>query len=157
MDFVHYFEGGDQARHPRAFVAGSDIVAAMMPSAAQAIVAATTAWPRDPGSATAVVESLSGAVSDVDPRDTAFPWRRQAASIQWYTETPSPNIVDTANAWLATAHETMGANSVGGDVNYVEPDSTAARYFGGNLSRLNAVRQQYDPGGLMYSGIQPGR
>jgi Berberine and berberine like len=49
----------------------------------------------------------------------------------------------------------MGANSVGGYVNYVEPDSTASRYFGGNLSRLNAVRQQYDPGGLMYSGIRP--
>jgi hypothetical protein len=49
----------------------------------------------------------------------------------------------------------MGANSVGGYVNYVEPDSTASRYFGGNLSRLNAVRQQYDPSGLMYSGIRP--
>jgi FAD/FMN-containing dehydrogenase len=157
MDFVHYFEGGDQATHPRAFVAGSDIVGEMTPSAAQAIVAATTAWPRDVGSATAVVESLSGAVSDVDPRDTAFPWRQQAACIQWYADTPSPNIIDAANAWLATTHETMGANSVGGYVNYVEPDSTAARYFGGNLSRLNAVRQEYDPGGLMYSGIQPGR
>ena len=49
----------------------------------------------------------------------------------------------------------MGANSVGGYVNYVEPYSTAARYFGGNLARLTAIRQQYDPSGLMYSGIQP--
>jgi hypothetical protein len=80
----------------------------MTPSAAQAIAAAATAWPRDVGSATAVVESLSGAVSDVDPRDTAFPWRRQAACIQWYADTPSPNIVDAASALLATAHETMG-------------------------------------------------
>jgi hypothetical protein len=106
--------------------------------------------------ATAVVEALSAAVSDVDPRDAAFPWRRQAACIQWNAETPSLDIVDAANAWLATAHETMGANSVGGYVNYVEPES-AARYFRGNLSRLNAVRQQYDPDGLMYSAIQPGR
>jgi FAD/FMN-containing dehydrogenase len=157
MDFVHYFEGGEPATHPRAFVAGSVIVAAMPPSAAHAIVAATTAWPAEAGTATAVVESLSGAVSDLDPGDTAFPWRRQAACIQWYADTPSPNIVDTANAWLATAHETMGANSVGGYVNYVEPDSAPGRYFGGNLSRLNIVRQQYDPGGLMYSGIQLGR
>jgi FAD/FMN-containing dehydrogenase len=49
----------------------------------------------------------------------------------------------------------MGANSVGGYVNYVEPGSTGSRYFGANLPRLNAVRQQYDPSGLMYSGIQP--
>jgi hypothetical protein len=155
MEFVQHFEGGEPATHPRAFVAGSDIVGEMTPSAAQAIVAAMRAWPRDTGSATAIVESLSGAVSDVDPCDTAFPWRRQAASIQWYTEAPSPNIVSAANKWLAEAHAAMGANSVGGYVNYVEPDSTAARYFGGNLSLLNAVRQKYDPHGLMYSGINP--
>lgn len=59
------------------------------------------------------------------------------------------------DAWLVAAHQAMGANSVGGYVNYVEPDSTASRYVGGNLSRLNAVRQQYDPSGLMYSGIRP--
>jgi hypothetical protein len=33
------------------------------------------------------------------------------------------------------------ANSVGGYVNYVEPDSGAARYFGDNLLRLNSIRQ----------------
>ena len=153
--FVQYFEGGDQAWHPRVFVAGSDIVGEMTPSAAQAVVAAATAWPQDAGPAAAVIESLSGAVSDADPGDTAFPWRRQAASIQWYSEPSPPNTVDVGDAWLVAAHQAMGANSVGGYVNYVEPDSTASRYFGGNLSRLNAVRQQYDPGGLMYSGIRP--
>jgi len=153
MDFVHYFEGGDQAWHPRVFVAGSDIVGEMTPAAAQAIVAATTAWPRDAGSASAVIESLSGAVSDVGPGDTAFPWRRQAASIQWYSE-PS-NTAEVGDTWLAAAHQAMGANSVGGYVNYVEPGSAAPRYFGANLPRLNAVRQQYDPSGLMYSGIRP--
>ena len=49
----------------------------------------------------------------------------------------------------------MGANSVGGYVNYAELGSTASRYFGGNLLQFNAIRQQYDPGGLMYSGIRP--
>jgi FAD/FMN-containing dehydrogenase len=155
MDFVHYFEGGDQAWYPRVFVAGSDIVGQMTSSAAQAIVAATTAWPQDAGSASAVIESLSGAVSDVDPGGTAFPWRQQAASIQWYSEPSPPNPVDVGDAWLVAAHQAMGANSVGGYVNYVEPGSTASRYFGANLPRLNAVRQQYDPSGLMYSGIQP--
>jgi FAD/FMN-containing dehydrogenase len=155
MDFFHHFEGDDQAWHPRVFVAGSDIVGEMTPSTAQAIVAATTAWPKDAGSASAVIESLSGAVSDVDPQATAFPWRRQAASIQWYSEPSPPNPVDVGDRWLVAAHQAMGANSVGGYVNYVEPGSTASRYFGANLQRLNAVRQQYDPSGVMYSGIQP--
>ena len=153
VDFVHYFEGGADATKPRAFVAGSDIVGEMTTAAAESIVAATSAWPQSVGAATTVIESLSGAVGDVDPGDTAFPWRREAACIQWYTETPLQATVDTANQWLASAHETVRANSVGGYVNYVELDTPAARYFGGNLSRLTAIRQKYDPGGLMYSGV----
>jgi FAD/FMN-containing dehydrogenase len=153
MDFVHYFEGGAQAMQPRAFVAGSDIIGEMTRAAADSIVAATSAWPHDAGASTTVIESLSGAVSDVDSGDTAFPWRRQAASIQWYTETASPATVGTANEWLASAHAAVQANSVGGYVNYVEPDMPASRYFAANLERLAAIRQKYDPGGLMYSGM----
>jgi FAD/FMN-containing dehydrogenase len=153
MDFVRYFEGGADATRPRAFVAGSDIVGEMTPAAAESILAATSAWPQSAGSASTIIESLSGAVSDVDPGDTAFPWRRHAASVQWYAETPSLASVDAANEWLAKAHVAVQANSVGGYVNYVEPDTPATRYFGGNLARLNAIRQRYDPDGLMYSGM----
>ena len=148
-DFVQYFEGGAQATQPRAFVAGSDIIGEMTATAAESIVAATSAWPRAAGSATTVIESLSGSVSDVDSGDTAFPWRRQAASVQWYTEA----AVESANEWLASAHAAVQAYSVGGYVNYVEPDTPASRYFGDNLARLAAVRQKYDPDGLMYSGM----
>jgi FAD/FMN-containing dehydrogenase len=153
VDFVHYFEGGADASQPRAFVAGSDVVGEMTRTAAESIVGATSAWPQSAGASTTVVESLSGAVCDVDPGDTAFPWRRQAACIQWYAETPSSATVDTAHQWLARAHEVVQANSVGGYVNYLEPDTPAARYFDGNLARLSAIRQTYDPGGLMYSGM----
>jgi FAD/FMN-containing dehydrogenase len=153
MDFVHYFEGGADATKPRAFVAGSDIVGKMTRAAAESIVAATSAWPQAAGSATTVIESLSGAVSDVDSDATAFPWRRQAACVQWYAETPSPATVDSANQWLAGAHEAVRANSAGGYVNYVEPDTVASRYFGGNLLQLSAIRQKYDPDGLMHSGM----
>jgi Berberine and berberine like len=45
------------------------------------------------------------------------------------------------------------AYSVGGYVNYVEPDTPASRYFGDNLARLAAVRLKYDPDELMYSGM----
>ncbi|PJE22245.1 MAG: oxidoreductase, partial [Mycobacterium sp.] len=40
-----------------------------------------------------------------------------------------------------------------GYVNYLEPNTPASRYFGSNLARLTSVRQQYDPNGLMYSGL----
>jgi hypothetical protein len=153
MDFVHYFEGGAQATQPRAFMAGSDIIGEMTPAAAEAIVAATSEWPQAAGSATTVIESLSGAVSDVDPEESAFPWRRHAACVQWYTETPTADVVDSANAWLQSAHNAVQANSVGGYINYIEPDTPAVRYLSGNLTRLAALRQEYDPGGLMYSGL----
>jgi FAD/FMN-containing dehydrogenase len=152
MDFVRYFEGGAQASRPRAFVAGSDIVGDMTLSAAESIVAATTAWPPDAGSATAVIESLSGAVMDLDPSDTAFLWRRQAACIQWYTE-PAPAEIDTANRWLTSAHAAVQAYAVGRYVNYVEPDTPAALYFGSNLERLVAIRRKCDPAGLMYPSM----
>jgi FAD/FMN-containing dehydrogenase len=153
MDFIHYFEGGHDATKPRAFVAGSDIVGDMTPAAAESIVAATSAWPQASGASTTVIESLSGAVGDVDSDDTAFPWRHQAACVQWYVETPSPATAESGNHWLAGAHQAVQANSVGGYVNYAEPGTAASRYFGGNLVRLNAIRQKYDPVGLMYSGI----
>jgi FAD/FMN-containing dehydrogenase len=154
LDFVRYFEGGADATRPRAFVAGSDVIGDLTRGAAEAIVAATSAWPHSAGAATAVVESLSGAVGDVGTGDTAFPWRRQAACVQWYAEPPSQAAIDSAEAWLTRAHQAVEANSVGGYVNYLEPDTPAARYFGDNLGRLADVRRKYDPDGVMYSGLR---
>jgi FAD/FMN-containing dehydrogenase len=153
LDFVDYFSGGAQAVQPRTFVAGSDIIAELTPAAAESIVAATSAWPPEVGTATAVLESLDGAVRDVDPGGSAFPWRRHAACVQWYTEPPTPTIVDAANGWLAAAHDAVRAHSAGGYVNYLEPQTPAQRYFAGNLQRLSAVRKAYDPGSLMYSSL----
>jgi FAD/FMN-containing dehydrogenase len=153
MDFVHYFAGGTDATQPRAVVAGSDIVGEMTPAAAESIVAAASAWPQTVGSATTVVESLSGAISDIDPGGTAFPWRRQAACVQWYTETPSPATFGAANDWLASAHQAVRAHSAGGYVNYVEFGASAAHYFDDNLARLTTIRQKYDPDTLMYSNV----
>ncbi|MCV7178690.1 FAD-binding oxidoreductase [Mycolicibacterium sphagni] len=149
LEFVHYFEGGDAAKVPRAFVAGSDIIGEMSSAAADSIVAAMSAWPDSASSATAVVESLSGAVSDVEPAGSAFPWRRQAASVQWYTEAAPA----TANMWLAAAHQTLGSTSAGGYINYPEAGEPLSRYLGPNLQRFNAIRQKYDPNGLIRSGI----
>ncbi|WP_019972406.1 FAD-binding oxidoreductase [Mycobacterium sp. 141] len=155
LDFVHYFEGGNDATRPRAFVAGSDIVAEMTHTAAESIVTALSAWAKDAGAATAVVESLDGAVTDTAPDATAFPWRRDAACVQWYTEPTSSAAVDTATGWLRDAHHAVQANSAGGYVNYVEAGMPAARYFGHNLDRLNTVRSHYDPAGLICTALGP--
>lgn len=150
---VAYFSGGADAVRPRAFVAGSDVVDQMTPTAATAVVAATSAWPRTLVPATAVVESLSGAIQDVTPDASAFPWRRQAANVQWYVETPTAPLVDAAEGWLTAAHDAMGPHSAGGYVNYLEASTPAERYFGANLPRLRALRQRYDPGTLMTSSF----
>lgn len=153
MDFVDYFSGGDAATIPRAVVAGSDVVGEMTSTAADSIVAATSARSQDMGSATVVIESLTGAVRDVDTGGSAFPWRRQDACLQWYTE-PSSDSVDAAKSWLASAHHTLGTTSVGGYVNYVEAGDPPARYFADNVPRLTTVRQKYDPNQVMYSSVR---
>lgn len=150
LDLVRYFAGGADATRPRSFVAGSDILDVLTPAAAQSLVAAMSAWPAALGAATAVVESLDGAVADPGPVDTAFPWRRQAACVQWYTE--APDVVG-ATRWLDRAHSAVRSNSVGAYVNYVERGVAPARYFGANLDRLTAVRRRYDPAGLMFDAV----
>ncbi|TQR86689.1 FAD-binding oxidoreductase [Mycobacterium hodleri] len=154
LGVVAYFGGGPDAVRPRAFVAGSDVVARMTPAAAESIVAATSAWPRAGGAATAVVESLDGAIGDVDPAATAFPWRRHAASVQWYAETPTPELTDAADRWLTAAHAALGGHSAGGYVNYLEPSTPAMRYFGANLPRLAAARRRCDPHEVMFSSLR---
>lgn len=154
LDFVRYFEGGDGARRPRAFVAGSDVIGTMTAEAAAAVADAAGAWPSGaPGGASVIVESLSGAVQDVAPDESAFPWRRQASSIQWYAEPSTPEGTATALSWLGLAHQAVRAHSVGAYVNYVESDVPPARYAGANLARLAAVRQRYDPDRTMGSGL----
>jgi hypothetical protein len=44
--------------------------------------------------------------------------------------------------------------SSGGYVNYLEANTSPARYFGSNLSRLTSVRQKYDPNRIMFSGLE---
>ncbi|MGY4712195.1 hypothetical protein ACXDF8_21965 [Mycolicibacterium sp. CBM1] len=121
----------------------------MTSAAADSIVAATVAWPRSAGTATAVVESLSGAVADTDPAGTAFPWRQQAASVQWFTEA----AVDPAGRWLTDAHQAVAAHSVGRYLNYPEAEIPLGCYLGPNMARFTMIRQKYDPDAVLRSGI----
>ncbi|MCV7165428.1 FAD-dependent oxidoreductase [Mycobacterium stomatepiae] len=153
MDLVTYLAGGSSTSAPRGFVAGSDVITTVNSAAAHAIATAIGQWPASGGQASLLVDPLGGAVADVAPGDSAFPWRKQSAVLQWYVE-PAANQVAAATQWLSSAHQAVQQFSVGGYVNYLEPNSAASRYFGSNLSQLTSVRQKYDPNQIMYSGLK---
>ncbi|BBX39974.1 FAD-dependent oxidoreductase [Mycobacterium simiae] len=153
MDLVTYLAGGSSTSPPRGFVAGSDVITTVNSAAAHAIATAIGQWPASAGQASLLVDPLGGAIADVAPADSTFPWRKQSAVLQWYVE-PSANQVAAATQWLSAAHQAVQQFSVGGYVNYLEPNTAASRYFGSNLAQLNSVRQKYDPNQIMYSGLK---
>ena len=151
LDLVKYLAVGNLNPSPLGYVGGSDVFPAITPAAAQGIASAVDAFPRGAGRMLAIMHALDGALAGVAPGATAFPWRRQSALVQWYVETSgSPSA---ATSWLSTAHLAVQSYSVGGYVNYLEVNQPPSRYFGPNLTQLSAVRQKYDPGRVMFSGL----
>ncbi|HYB34871.1 MAG TPA: FAD-binding oxidoreductase [Mycobacterium sp.] len=151
LDLVRYLAVGNLTPSPLGYVGGSDVFPTITPAAAQGIASAVDAFPRGAGRMLAIMHALDGALASVAPGATAFPWRRQSALVQWYVETSgSPSA---ATNWLNTAHQAVQPYSVGGYVNYLEANQPPSRYFGANLSRLTAVCQKYDPGRVMFSGL----
>ncbi len=151
MDLVRYLAVGNLNPSPLGYVGGSDVFPIVNPGAAQGIASAVNAFPRGAGRMLAIMHALDGALASVAPGATAFPWRRQYALVQWYVETSGDPAA--ATSWLNTAHQAVQPYSVGGYVNYLEANQPASRYFGPNLARLSAVRQKYDPGRIMFSGL----
>ncbi|MEN3222894.1 FAD-binding oxidoreductase [Mycolicibacterium porcinum] len=151
LDLVKFLAADNLNPAPLGYAGGSDVFQSITPAAAQGIAAAFNAFPGGAGRPLVIMHALDGALATVGPGDTAFPWRRQSALVQWYVET-SGSPAPAAN-WLATAHQAVAPYSVGGYVNYLEANQPASRYFGANLSRLAATRQKYDPGRIMFSGL----
>ncbi|MCV7328972.1 FAD-dependent oxidoreductase [Mycobacterium cookii] len=150
LDLTNYLAANNLNPSPLGYAGGSDVFTTLTPAAAQGIAAAVDAFPRGAGRMLAIMHALDGALADVPAGASAFPWRRQSSLVQWYVETGDPSA---ALGWLSTAHSAVGPYSVGGYVNYLEPGQSPARYFGPNLSQLSAVRQKYDPGRVMFSGM----
>ncbi|MCV7079303.1 FAD-dependent oxidoreductase [Mycobacterium szulgai] len=151
LDLVRYLAVNNLNPSPLGYVGGSDVFPTVNAAVAKGIAAAVDAFPRGAGRMLAIMHALDGALASVQPAASAFPWRRQSALVQWYVETSgSPSA---ATSWLGTAHQAVQPYSVGGYVNYIEANQPAARYFGPNLSKLSAVRQKYDPGRVMFSGL----
>ncbi|UQX12306.1 FAD-binding oxidoreductase [Candidatus Mycobacterium methanotrophicum] len=150
LDLARYLAVGNLNPSPLGYVGGSDVFTTITPAAAQGIASAVRAFPRSAGRMLAIMHALDGAVASVPTGATAFPWRQQSALVQWYVETGDPAA---ATGWLGVAHQAVRPYSVGGYVNYLETSQPASRYFGPNTSRLSAVRQKYDPGRIMFSGL----
>ncbi len=151
LDLVKYLAADNLNPSPLGYVGGSDVFTSITPAAAQGIAAAFNAFPSGAGRPLVIMHTLDGALATVGPGDTAYPWRRQSALVQWYVETSGPPAV--AAQWLNTAHQAVAPYSVGGYVNYLEANQPASRYFATNLPRLAATRQKYDPGRTMFSGL----
>ena len=151
IDLVRYLAVGNLNPSPLGYVGGSDVFPTVNAATAQGIASAVNAFPRGAGRMLAIMHALDGALASVAPGATAFPWRRQYALVQWYVE-PSGDP-SAASSWLNTAHQAVQPYSVGGYVNYLEANQPPSRYFGANLSQLTAVRQKYDPGRIMFSGL----
>jgi FAD/FMN-containing dehydrogenase len=151
MDLVKYLAVGNLNPSPLGYVGGSDVFPTVNAAVAKGIASAVDAFPRGAGRMLAIMHALDGALASVAPGATAFPWRRQSALVQWYVETAGDP--SAAAGWLNTAHQAVQPYSVGGYVNYLEPNQPPSRYFGPNLSQLSTVRQKYDPGRIMFSGL----
>lgn len=151
LDLVRYLAVNNLNPSPLGYVGGSDVFTTVNAAVAKGIAAAVDAFPREAGRMLAIMHALDGALATVAPGATAFPWRHHGALVQWYVENSgSPSA---ASNWLNTAHQAVQPYSVGGYVNYIEANQPASRYFGPNLSQLSAVRQKYDPGRVMFSGL----
>ncbi|GFG52787.1 FAD-linked oxidoreductase [Mycolicibacterium agri] len=151
LDLVKYLAVNNLNPAPLGYVGGSDVFRTVDAGTAQGIAAAVNAFPPEAGRMIAIMHALDGALATVGPGATAFPWRGPSALVQWYVEN---NGAPTAAAnWLTKAHQAVQQYSVGGYVNYLEAGQPASRYFGPNTAKLGAVRQKYDPGRTMFSGL----
>ncbi|MDQ2852386.1 MAG: FAD-binding oxidoreductase [Actinomycetota bacterium] len=148
---VQYLGGGITSART-SFVGGSDVITTMDAQSVSAILQGVhTAGAR---SVTAILDPLDGAVHDVTSSASAFPWRAQQASVQWYSNVPRGDYA-AARTWITAAHREVFSVSAGAYVNYVEAGVSPDRYFGPNRGKLASIRQAHDPGHRVHSPITP--
>ncbi|MGW4246900.1 FAD-binding oxidoreductase [Nocardia sp. NPDC004722] len=144
MDTVTCLAGGS-ATSPRAsFTNGSDVVTDLSADAIDRILASLTAFSRAGGTGWVQINTLDGAIRDIAPEATAFPWRRHTALVEWGAYQPISH--DTALAWITGAHKFLAPVSAGAYANYLEPGDPLSRYYAQNYPRLAALRRTLDPG-----------
>jgi FAD/FMN-containing dehydrogenase len=153
MDLVDYLGGGSTSDR-EIFAAGTDVLRTVGSSTAEAIVAAVEKRSHAKQKTAAILDPLDGAVHDVERSGTAFPWRSQIASLQWYASLSSTSGLKAARAWVEASHKGVASASSGGYVNYLEPGDSAKRCFGANAAKLSRIRDHYDPDHMITCGLK---
>ncbi len=148
------FLGGGRTSARTGFAAGSDVIAAMPRGLSSDLPQLVARRAAQGGSVAVILDPLTGAVHDRRVGATAFPWRRQLATIQWYVGLPahpSRGELDASYDWIGRAHRVVARVSAGGYVNYLEPRRRVRSYYGPNYDRLRRVKADVDPGGFFAS------
>ncbi len=153
LDTVAWFGGGFTA--PRNLsVAGSDVLPGVTDSLAEALPAMVAGRAGSGTGSAVILDPLTGAVQDPRRWETAFPWRRHVAELQWYAALPGDATaadVSAAEAWVGRAHRAVARESAGAYVNRIEPGRTPDDYYAGNLRRLRRIKARVDPSDLFRS------
>lgn len=102
----------------------------------------------------AIFEAYGGAINRVAEADTAFPHRGTTRfALQYYAEWSSSSATNKNVAAVRALYAAMRPHLPGFSyVNYIDLDliDYAPAYYKGNLARLQAVKQQYDPDNLFH-------
>lgn len=108
---------------------------------------------RDLGEGYVTIEILlwGGAIAKIDPKDTAFYWRRSrfnfCVNLGVPPNVPNANeIFDRQQVMIKKAWRKDEKKYLKGCYyNYPERDASLEDYFGGNVRRLRSVKKWYDP------------
>ncbi len=102
----------------------------------------------------AIFEAYGGAINRVAEADTAFPHRGDTRfCLQYFAEWSSSAATNGRVAAVRALYAAMRPHLPGFSyVNYIDLDLTdwAQAYYKGNLPRLQAVKQQYDPDNVFH-------
>jgi FAD/FMN-containing dehydrogenase len=128
------------------------VLAPLSASGIDAIMAALA--PIAPGGIVLLCDSYGGKIADIAPDSTAFP-RRVGTQycIQYFSSWSRPADTPAQLAQVARVYAAMRPFMPGASyVNYCDLDLSdyASTYWGDNLARLVAVKQQYDPSNLFH-------
>jgi FAD/FMN-containing dehydrogenase len=135
---------------PAAFAARSDYAARPLPPAAvdSILRAVERRQVEGTGSGAVLLDPYGGAVNRVAPDATAFVHRDQLFSFQELAYFGAAGEAASAAAWLDELRAPLRPHVSGQAYqNYIDPTLPGweQAYYGGNLARLRAVREAYDP------------
>lgn len=97
-----------------------------------------------------VLEHLGGAMANVPPDATAFPWRNArfgfVSALKWRRGARKPVAALAAQQRL---HDALAPHALGSYLNYLDQGDAAALAWGSNVARLQRVKRQLDPHNLL--------